>query len=83
MKSNKHLHLLQAIYHEPPSSNIHWREIESLFSHLGATVESAHGARFHVMLNRVEGIFTPASQIIRPVRSRRSSRSANFWRVPA
>ena len=51
--SNKHLHLLQAIYHEPPSSNIHWREIESLFSHLGATVESAHGARFHVMLNRV------------------------------
>ena len=52
--SNKHLHLLQAIYHEPPSANIHWREIESLFSHLGATVESAHGARFHVMLNRVE-----------------------------
>jgi len=52
--SNKHLHLLQAIYHEPPSSNIHWREIESLFSHLGATIESAHGARFRIVLNRFE-----------------------------
>ncbi len=52
--SNKHYHLLQAIYHEPPSANIHWREIESLFSHLGASVESAHGARFRVVLNRIE-----------------------------
>ena len=32
--SNKHLHLLQSIYHEPASSNIHWREIESLLTHL-------------------------------------------------
>ena len=52
--SNKHLHLLQAIYHEPPSANIHWREIESLLEHLGATVESAHGARFRIVLNKVE-----------------------------
>ena len=52
--SNKHLHLLQSIYHDPLSSNIHWREIESLLSHLGASVESAHGGRFRVVLNRVE-----------------------------
>ena len=36
--SHKHLHLLQTIYHDPISANIHWREIESLLTHLGATV---------------------------------------------
>ena len=43
--SHKHLHLLQTIYHDPISANIHWREIESLLTHLGATVEAAHGGR--------------------------------------
>ena len=52
--SHKHLHLLQTIYHDPISANIHWREIESLLGHLGASVESAHGARFRVVLNRFE-----------------------------
>ena len=52
--SHKHLHLLQTIYHDPISANIHWREIESLLVHLGATVESAHGARYRIVLNRVE-----------------------------
>ena len=52
--SHKHLLLLQAIYHDPLSSNIHWREIESLFEHLGATIEAAHGARFRIVLNKVE-----------------------------
>lgn len=52
--SHKHLHLLQAIFRDPVSANIHWREVESLLHHLGATVESAHGARFRVVLNRVE-----------------------------
>lgn len=52
--SHKHLHLLQAIYHEPPSANIHWREIESLLTHLGANIESAHGARLRIVLNKVE-----------------------------
>lgn len=52
--SHKHLHLLQSIYHDPLPANIHWREIESLLQHLGASVESAHGARFRVVLNRVE-----------------------------
>lgn len=52
--SHRHLHLLQAIYHDPPSANIHWREVESLLQHLGASVEAAHGARFRIVLNRVE-----------------------------
>lgn len=52
--SHKHHHLLQTIFHDPVSANIHWREIESLLHHLGATVESVHGARFRVVLNCVE-----------------------------
>ena len=52
--SHKHLHLLQAIYKDPISANIHWREVESLLLHLGASIESAHGARYRIVLNRVE-----------------------------
>lgn len=53
--SNKHLNLLRTIFQDPLSSNTHWREVESLLLHLGATVEPAHGARFRVVLNRIEG----------------------------
>lgn len=52
--SHKHLHLLHSIFQDPPSGNLHWREIESLLHHLGALVEPAHGARFRVVLNRHE-----------------------------
>jgi hypothetical protein len=52
--SHKHLNLLRSIFHDPPSANIHWREIESLLNHLGAEVEPTHGARFRVVLNGVE-----------------------------
>lgn len=53
--SHKHVNLLKSIFQDPVSANIHWREIESLLNHLGATIEPAHGARFRVVLNRVEG----------------------------
>jgi len=53
--SHKHLALLRTIFHDPVSGNVHWREIESLLVHLGATVEPAHGARFRIVLNGVEG----------------------------
>jgi hypothetical protein len=52
--SHKHQHLLRAIYTDPPSANIHWREVESLLVHLGAVIESAHGARFRIVFNRFE-----------------------------
>jgi len=52
--SHKHRNVLQAIYHDPVSANIQWREIESLLNHVGATIEPAHGARFRVLLNRRE-----------------------------
>ncbi len=53
--SSKHLNLLRALFQNPVSANIHWREIESLLSHLGARIEAAHGARFRIVLNGVEG----------------------------
>lgn len=52
--SHKHAQLLRSIFHDPPPNNIHWREVESLLHHLGVSFESAHGARFHVKLNRAE-----------------------------
>lgn len=52
--SHKYLHLLQSIYHDPLNANIHWREVESLLGHLGASIEPAHGARFKIMLNKVD-----------------------------
>ncbi|MDR1936788.1 MAG: type II toxin-antitoxin system HicA family toxin [Candidatus Accumulibacter sp.] len=52
--SHKHLHLLRSIFSDPPSANIHWREVESLLVHCGADIESAHGARFRIVLNHFE-----------------------------
>lgn len=52
--SHKHLSLLRSIFQDQASANIHWREVESLLNHLGATIEPSHGARFRVVLNRVE-----------------------------
>lgn len=49
--SHKHINLIRHIFHDPVSGNIHWREIESLLVHLGASFEPAGGARFHVKLN--------------------------------
>ena len=54
--SHKHENLLRAIFHDPISGNIHWREIESLLHHLGASIESLSGARMRVKLHGYEGI---------------------------
>ena len=53
--SHKHEILFQSIFHGPVSGNIHWREVESMLTHLGARVEPHHGASFRVVLNGVEG----------------------------
>lgn len=54
--SHKHERVLQSILQEPVSGNVHWREVESLLHHLGASVEPGHGARVRVVLNGVEGV---------------------------
>ncbi len=34
--SHKHDNLIRAIFHDPISGNLQWREVESLLRHLGA-----------------------------------------------
>lgn len=53
--SHKHESLLRSIFDGPVSGNVHWREVESMLTHLGAKVEPHHGASFRVLLNGVEG----------------------------
>ena len=54
--SSHHAKLLRMIFHDPPSNNIHFREVESLLRHIGAEVESLSGARIKVTKDRVEAI---------------------------
>ncbi len=54
--SHKHAHLLQSVFHDPVSGNIHWREIESLLNHVGTRLEPLTGARFRATLNGVESV---------------------------
>lgn len=54
--SHKHAHLIQSIFHDPISGNIHWREVESLLIHLGAEMETLTGTRLRVRLNGMEQV---------------------------
>jgi hypothetical protein len=54
----KHRRVLSSILQEPVSGNIHWREVESLLNHLGASIETGHGARMRVVINGTEGMLT-------------------------
>jgi hypothetical protein len=51
--SQRHANLLRTIFHDPPSGNVHWRDVESLLRHVGATLEPISGARVRVKLDRV------------------------------
>ena len=48
--SHKHDNLIRAIFHDPISGNLQWREVESLLRHLGAAIESLSGTRIRVKL---------------------------------
>jgi len=54
--SRHHAMLIRSIFHDPPSGNVHWREIESLLKHVGALLEPLSGARIRVTLNRMEEV---------------------------
>ena len=51
-----HTNLLRTIFHDPPSGNVHWREVESLLKHVGASLEPISGARIRIKLNHTEGV---------------------------
>ncbi|MES9843626.1 MAG: type II toxin-antitoxin system HicA family toxin [Candidatus Sedimenticola sp. PURPLELP] len=54
--SHKREKMLAAIFNEPVSGNLHWREIESLLKSLGAEFHELPGARLRIILNGVEGM---------------------------
>ena len=54
--SHRHANLLRAIFHDPPSGNLHWRDVESLLRHVGASIDSLSGARVRVKIDRFEDI---------------------------
>jgi len=41
--SRHHANLIRSIFHDPPSGNIHWRDIESLLRHVGVALEPISG----------------------------------------
>ena len=54
--SHRHANLLRTIFRDPPSGNLHWRDVESLLRHVGAAIEPISGARIRVKLNRMEDV---------------------------
>ena len=52
--SKKHKKVLSAIFSDHPSSNIHWKEIESLLKHLGAELREGTGSSVVVCINGEE-----------------------------
>jgi hypothetical protein len=53
----KHEKTLAAIFTDPISANIKWRDIESLFLHLGATLKEGRGSRIRVLLSGRKAAF--------------------------
>ena len=54
--SHRHANMIRLIFQDPPSGNVHWRDVESLLTHVGAALERISGARIRVRLNRMEGV---------------------------
>ena len=55
--NNKQRNVLELIFTNPIPSNILWKDIESLFIALGATVSQGKGSRVRVKLNDVRAVF--------------------------
>ncbi|MEX2188448.1 MAG: type II toxin-antitoxin system HicA family toxin [Pirellulales bacterium] len=55
--SKKHDRTLAAIFENPVPAGIRWRDIESLFVHLGAEITAGRGSRVRVFLNGVRAVF--------------------------
>jgi len=53
----RHDRTLKAIFETPTRASIPWRDIESLFKHLGATIVEGRGSRIRVQLNEVVATF--------------------------
>ncbi len=55
--NKKQRRTLQRIFEKPERSDIPWKEIESLFTALGAGISEGRGSRVRVALNVVRAVF--------------------------
>ncbi len=55
--NKRHLKTLSAIFAQPISGNIKWRDVETLLNHLGATLQERAGSRIAVLLNGQVAVF--------------------------
>ena len=55
--NKKQRRTLEAIFNDPVSANIAWRDIEALFLVLGAEISEGRGSRIRVALNDVRAVF--------------------------
>jgi len=56
--NHKHRITLQKIFSHPIDTNIDWKKIESLLSHLGAEMNEGRTGRMKVILNGQESVFS-------------------------
>jgi hypothetical protein len=55
--NNKQQKALEAIFINPPPSNIDWSDIESLLRALGAELSEGSGSRIRIKLNNIRAVF--------------------------
>jgi hypothetical protein len=53
----KHRKTLEAIFEKPERANIFWRDVEALFTALGAEISQGNGSRVRVALKGVRAVF--------------------------
>jgi len=55
--NKRHLKTLSAIFAQPISGNIKWRDVETVLNVLGATLQERAGSRVAVLLNGQVAVF--------------------------
>ena len=54
---HKHRKTLEALFEKPGRADILWRDVESLFTALGAEISEGNGSRVRVALKGVRAVF--------------------------
>lgn len=55
--NKRHQRTLEAIFATPVRASINWKDIESLFVALGASIEERRGSRVRILLKEEEAVF--------------------------
>lgn len=53
----KHAKTLDAVFADPVRANVHWSDVEALFSAAGGVFSEGRGSRVRVSLNGVDAVF--------------------------